>query len=225
MIPYPAEVLAKRYYGGYAAILTSQGHIVSYTSLAPVALYSPGVQSWERILNQLGFLWTKVPGIDVYEFTSTWTDPAWRRKHISLAIRKPLVERFLKGDTLGVGGMIALSSANLAKLGWEILAWNAAPFVSSLVAVPCQNFPSQAATGWLIPETFAPYQGTNIPLGNPAHSWGNYCYFWVSNPALARRLNQELASLVHDNLDCWRSAIVAIFSNPGSSHRLAFLPT
>ena len=223
LIPYPADVLARRCQEGYAATAICGEHIVSYISLVPIVEHVTGAHSWMAVTADLGLDPEALPSSDVYEFTSSWTDPAWRRRHISMALRPPLVERYLKSHVLGLSGMAGLASPVLARLGWQIIAWNTVPFVSSLIAAPLKDFPAQAAWGWRPPEGTKLYQGPHIPLDDPIHPWHQFCYCWVSNPAIAVDLEQELAALLHNDLNRWRSAVVAAFARPGSSHRLAFL--
>ena len=222
LIPYPADALAQRCYEGYSAVAIAGGRIVSYISLAPVVLRDPGIHSWTVITAGLGFDREIIPGADIYEFTNSWTDPAWRRQRISLALRPPLIERYLQGSTLGLSGMIGLASRVLARLGWQIIAWDAIPYVSSLNALPADDFPDYLAYGWRSPEELRRYQGPHLPLDTPNHPWEKYSYCWVSDPVIARQLDQELASLMHGDLNRWRQAVVTAFTRPDSPHKLAF---
>ena len=120
--------------------------------------------------------------------------------------------------------MIGHGPAIIPRLGWQIIAWDAVPFASSLIAVPASEFPTLAAAGWRIPDRAKPYQGPHIPLEDSQHSWGRFSYCWVSNTATAARLNEELSSLLCGDLTRWRSVIVATFTRPESRHQIAFLP-
>lgn len=228
LIPYPASVLARRCHEGYAALAACNGHIVSYISLVPVLQRGQGHQAWSEIARVLGVDRASLPCTGIYEFTSSWTHPTWRRRRVSLALRPPLLERFLPdggfSNALGISGMVGLASPILARLGWQVLGWGAAPFVTSLIGVPFRNFPDQAAMGWRPPEGHEPYDGPPVPLGDPTHAWEQYCYCWVSSLSLAADLDAALAMLLDGDLHRWRSAMVGAFAVPMSSHRLAFLP-
>jgi hypothetical protein len=222
LIPYPADILAGRWREGYAAATVCAGRIISYISLAPIMLGSEGVHTWRKITAQRFVDPAGLPGTNVYEFTTSWTDPEWRRRRISIGMRGPLVERFLEGDALGMAAMIGLSSRIPAKLGWQLFPTDAAPFASSLVFIPSRDFPGLAAMGWQLPEELELYQGPQIPLDDPAHPWDRYVYWWVSSREVTVRLDRELAVLFNGDLACWRSAIVTEFATPGSPHRLSF---
>ncbi len=223
LIPYPAATLARRHDRGYAAVAICDEQIIGYTSLSPIALCSPGDYTWKTITVAVDSDPASIPSIDVFEFTGSWTDPRWRGKRINLALRLPLARRFLNHHALGIGGMVGLTSSVLAHLGWQVLAWNSVPFVSSLSAVPYCDFADQAGMGWRPPEGVIPYQGPNIPYNHPTHRWEKFCHFWVSEPSVAAQLNLELAALARGDLNCWQAAVVAAFARSGTSHRLAFL--
>jgi hypothetical protein len=218
--PYPSAILARRFQEGYAAATVYGGHIISYLNLSPIVQRAPGAHSWAIIPAASDTVQIAPPSTDVYEFTSSWTDPAWRGKRIGVAMHPPLLERHLQSDTLALSVMVGLASPILARLGWQILAWDTIPFVSSLAAIPASEFPSQAAVGWLMPKG---YQGPHIPLDHPTHRWDQFCYCWVSNRDTALHLEQELADRMHGDLAGWRSAVVSAFTQVESSHILSFI--
>ncbi|MGE5602085.1 MAG: hypothetical protein ACM30E_03480 [Nitrososphaerales archaeon] len=232
-IPCPAAILAQRCREGYAAVAVSEGHIAAYTSLSPVAEGACGAHGWTAITAGLRISEGALPRARVYEFASSWTDPAWRCKHINMTLRLLLVERYLRdrarpdglgrGGALGMGGMIGLTSSTLARLGCRILGWNVAPFITSLIAAPAKDFPAEAAAGWRPPQRLRLYQGPHVPLDDPVHHWQEFIHCWVTDIDLAVALDCEFSSLMHGDLRGWRSAIVAAFTKPDSLHRLAFL--
>jgi len=223
LIPYPAVVLAEHCREGYAAAAIVGENIVSYLSLVPIARRGSGAHSWAALTAPFGIAADQNPTMDVFEFTSSWTDPAWRGKRICYDLHAPLTERHLRGNGLGILGMIGRGSSIIPRLGWNILAWDAAPFVNSLIAVPASEFPAQAAAGWRIPGHVKPYQGPHIPVEDPDHPWNRFCYCWVSDPASAIRLNEQLRMLLCGDLPRWRSVIVDAFACPESQHKIAFL--
>lgn len=219
LIHYPGEVLSKRWELGYAAASVTDGRIVSYVCLGPV--YS--AQNRGAFAETLGVSPAAMPEIDVYEFTTAWTAPEWRRFGISSQMRPALLERFFQAQALGASGMAGLASPVLAKLGWKIVGWNQLPFTSSLTGIPREGFTAAALTGWRPPQGLKRYEGGHIPLENQTHSWKDYSYFWTSDVALAEELDHSLGGLVQGDLCRWRRAVVEVFRAPEELHRLAFL--
>lgn len=228
LIPHPASVLERRCSEGCAALATCNGHIVGYISLVPILQRGQGQQAWSVVARTLGVDPASLPCTGIYEFTSSWTHPMWRRRRVSLALHSPLLERFLPdrgfSRALGISGIVGQASPILARLGWQVLGWGAAPFVTSLIGVPSRDFPQQAAVGWRPPEGYKPYEGPPVPSDDAAHAGERYCYCWVSSLSFAADLDAALAVLLGGDLHRWRSAIAGAFAVPMSSHRLAFLP-
>lgn len=220
--PYPASILAQRCQEGYSAVAIYNGHIISHISLAPIVEHTSGDLTWSTITQTLGVPVSNLPDSDVYEFATSWTHPHWRRKRISLALRPPLMDRWFKTNTLGISGMLGLASPILGLLGWQILAWDAIPYVNSLLAVPEKGFSAYAGYAWPASPDFPLYQGPHIPIDHPAHHLKKYHYCWVSDPSTAIALNQELSNLVEEDLTGWRKAIVSTFCKPNSAHKLVF---
>jgi hypothetical protein len=231
-IPVPAAILSRRCQEGYAAVVISGDCIAAYSSLSPIAEGASSLHSWSAITVHLDLPDLALPDTRLYEFASSWTDPSWRCKHINMSLRRLLTSRFLgssnragvNDSALALGGMIRLTSSALARLGCRIMAWNAAPFVTSLIAVPAADFPEEAAIGWRPPEGLALYQGPDVLLDDPSHRWEQFIHCWVTDSELAIEVDWQLAALLRGDLRRWRSAIVTTFTRPSSLHRLAFLP-
>jgi hypothetical protein len=226
-IPYPAATLARRCEEGYAAAAVFKGQIVSHVALVPVGcrIACPDVpHTWAGFCAAAGLSAARLPSVDVYEFASGWTAPAWRCRRINMALRKPLVARYLGDQCLGVGGMAGLAQPLLARLGWQILGWSAAPYVSSLIGMPLAGLEDRAAAGWRPPAGMAPYDGPPIELDDPCHPWSQFCYLWVSNRALACELDAQLAEVCQGDLRRWQLAVVDVFNQPGALATLAWLP-
>jgi hypothetical protein len=207
LTPYPAAVLARRWKQGQALAAVKEGEIVGYTSFEPV--YDEAAR--ERLSQALKLEAQCLPNIVMVEFTSGWTHPAWRRKQISLQLRRRLLQAFDAPNYLPVGITIGLgASPILARLGWQIVAWPDIAFASSLLAVPSSSIATadQEAT-WPLPEGVALYQGPPIVFGSEVdHPWQNFCHFWVSKLALMIEMNRQLADLLAGDLIRWRRAVV-----------------
>jgi hypothetical protein len=227
LLTCPVRILAQRCIEGHAELAVHSGRIVHYSSFAPIADSGTGAHSWAALTERLDVQPEALPTISVYELASGWTDPAWRRMGINRVLRQRLVDRILNnaghGNALGMSGMGGVAAPLDRWLGWQILAWHAAPFVSSLIGVPAADFPTQAASGWRTPPRLRLYEGGRSPREDPALRWEDFCFCWVSNVALANQLNAELAALMGGDLERWCSAIVTAFEKPESWHSLAFL--
>jgi hypothetical protein len=171
-----------------------------------------------------------MPQIDVYEFTTAWTAPAWRRRGISSQMRPPLLNRCFSTDracspekTLGTSGMAGLASPVLAKLGWQIVAWSKVAFLSSFTGIPLNGFQPVNGVGWRPPINLERYEGEHISLQNSIHPWQKYAYFWTSDPALAENLDRDLRELAQGDLHHWRRTVIDVFRTPEEVHRVAFL--
>ncbi len=227
LLPYPAAILAQRAEEGYAAAAVARGQVVSHVALVPLGCRAgrPGaLHTWAGLCAAAGLGAAYLPAVDVYDCAGSWTAPAWRGKGVSMALHRVLLARWLAEGSLGISATAGATSPRLGQLGWQILAWSAAPFVSSLTGIPRAGFEDCPATDWQPPGGLALYEGPPLDPREPAHAWRQFCYFWVSDPALARRLDGELADLCRRNLCRWRRTIVEVFSQPGAWHRPALLP-
>jgi hypothetical protein len=102
LIPCSGEMLARRCAEGYTAVAIWHGQVVSHTALVPLACRTgcPGMpHTWASLCRAGGLSSAHLPSLDVYEFTSGWTAPNWRRKRVSLSLRKTLLSRYL-GESL-----------------------------------------------------------------------------------------------------------------------------
>lgn len=226
LIHYTSAVLAARWADGYAAVTVFKDEIVAYICLAPI--YFDGNR--HKFAQALRVDVAAMPDVDVYEFTTAWTAPAWRRRGISSQMRPPLLARCFHADgefsaapTLGASGMAGLASPVLAKLGWCIMAWSSVAFVSSFTGIPLNGFEPTHQVGWRPPVNLERYEGPHIPLQDRCHPWGKYTYFWASEPALAQSLDRRIADLAQGDLHRWRRAVIDVFQMPDEVHRVAFL--
>jgi hypothetical protein len=222
MLPVSAWVLARRYDEGYAELVLHEGRIIHYSSLAPVALPGEGPHSWLAIAAGLDLDPSLLPSTAVYELGSGWTDRQWRGKGINQVQRQQLVDRHLRGDALGLSGMAGVAAPLDRGLGWELLAWDTLPYVTSLVGVTAADFPEAAEAGWRPRAGLRPYRGPGSPRNDPTQRWEDLAVAWGSDAALASRLDQQLAASFTGDLRRWRSAVVATFEQPQSLHRLPF---
>lgn len=223
MLPVSAWVLARRYTEGYAELVLYEGAIIHYSSLAPVALPGEGVHSWLAFVAGLDLDPALLPATAVYELGSGWTDRQWRGKGINQVLRQQLVDRHLRRDALGLSGMAGVAAPLDRGLGWELLAWDVFPYVTSLIGVQAAEFPEEAAVGWRPRPGLRPYRGPTSPRDDPTQRWEDLVVAWSSDAALACRLDEQLATLFRGDLRRWRRALVATLERPDSLHRLPFL--
>lgn len=208
LTPFPAAVLYRRWQQGLAAVAVHQGCIIGHISCMPIFHQTTRSQV-ERALRgdqpQGASVW---PAIEMFELLTGWTHPDWRRRKLSLHLRQHLLaqfrseflprQRFFVSVTVGRGG-----SPVLARLGWHTLAWDAIPYVSSMIGA---NDDGRPRPGWHV-TNHAPYNGSDIaPLVDTARSWDHHCFLWVSHAALAQQLNDQLQAAVGHDLDRWRRA-------------------
>ncbi len=219
LIPYPGRVWCRRWEQGYAAIVAKDDEIISFISL--VSIFGPAER--EQFADVLHLHPTRLPAIDVFTFTGAWTDPRWRRHHVSIGLRPALLKRFGQHSYVGISGMAGLSSPVLAKLGWHILAWERAPFVSSLIALPKEGYADWIEQGWEPPPGLVRYNGPPVPADDKSHPWGKFCYLWVWNTPLAAELDERLCTGMNGDLERWRQASLNVFTRPDSLQKLAFL--
>ena len=128
LIPCPASILTQRCGEGYAATVVCDGRIVHYGSFVPIVGHAAGTNTWAALTAALGENPAALPRTDVFELATGWTAPAWRGKGINQTLRGQLIDHYLHGDALGISGMAGVSSPVHARMGWQILAWDAGPF-------------------------------------------------------------------------------------------------
>lgn len=220
----PVSVLASRCLAGFGAAVIHQGRVLSYRALVPIVHRGAGAPSWEILTRGLDLRGASLPETCVYCFTNSWTAPEWRGRGISLALRPSLVDRFLASGNLGILDMDGLASRLPGQMGWQIMAWDRVPFLSSLVSLPASEFPDQAAAtaNLASPLGLRRYQGPHIQINDPAHPWQEYLHLWVSDVALAEKLDRQLHALFAGDLHRWRSTIVAVYAAPGILWQISF---
>jgi hypothetical protein len=223
LFPYPASLLAKRCEEGYGAIAIADGSIASYIALVPIIDHGPEVPNWAMLAGGLDLASQVWPATNVYLITTGWTAPAWRGLGINVSLRQRLVRQYLGPGNLALGGMVGLTSPMLFQLGWRIVGWDHLPYVSSLVAVPVQEFPGRAADVWHLPPGMSRYQGPHIELDATDHPWQEYLYFWVSDIALAKELDEQLQTLFCGDLHHWRSVILDVLCGDAGMCKVALL--
>ena len=114
----------------------------------------------------------------------------------------------------------------LANLHWRLVAWDDIPFVSGLIGVSTAGLPHPITVqGRHLPEGMALYQGHHLdPAENPTFPWAEFCYFWVSDERLARKLDQELAAALNGDLSRWKEAVLTVlFTAPPENAWRPFL--
>jgi len=211
---YTAQQLAHRWEQGCAVLAAYDGRIVSYTSLVPVF----NADSRARLSQLLNLPADQLPAVNVYEFASGWTHPDFRRRGISLQLRRCLLARFDRPDILQVSISIGLgASPVLERMGWQIIGWQQIAWVSSLIGLPAAAAGANINRGWQPPAELKQYNGAPIiPSQTKTHPWSRYCHFWVSNPALARDTDKQLQQLLHRDLLRWQTALGPTQTRPSA---------
>ena len=202
LTPFPAHVLFNRWRQGYAAVAVAQHEIVAYISCQPILFQA----TRQKLSEKLGIDCECLPDIDTYEFLTGWTHPAWRRKDISLQLRRHLMAHFHGTNHFFISVTVGLGASPVsAKLGWQVMPWSEIAYVTSLIESRAANCADGEPNGWRVPG-HKPYEEKHTPpIQGAGHEWEGYCYFWVSNPSLAVELNHRLAALVNGDLGRWRN--------------------
>ncbi len=225
LIACSAEMLARRYEAGYAAVAVWKGQIVSHVAMVPLGCRETAfgaAHSWATLFAANGRM-ERLPSLDAYESASGWTAPAWRRKGISLALRRLLLAHYVDDGNLAVGGTAGGALPVLARFGWHVLGWSTTPFVSSLIGMPVAGFEDRAALGRPAPVGLTRYEGPSFSADDPAVARSGFAYFIVSDLRLARHLDRELAEICRGDLHCWRLAILDVAGRPDAWHAPAWL--
>lgn len=211
---YPSAVLARRWEQGYAAIALHQEEIISYTSVVPL-LFD---KTRHRLSQELGVDETRLPDVKMYEFASGWTHSAWRRKGISLQLRRHLLDRLDTPPCLIASISVGLGASYvLEKLNWQIAGWNKIPYLTSFIGIPTAELEDKIDPnkGWPLPPELEQYQGDPLsPSQNPEHAWTDFCHFWISDLPLAKKIDRQLSTLLKGNLSRWRKAVLQAMNIP-----------
>ena len=221
LVPCSPALLSTRWHKGYAAITLHDGAIISYVALAPIVRAAGDAHSWAMLAAGLDMEGLLLPAGDIYALTNSWTAPAWRGRGLSLPLRPPLIERHLGPGNLGIADMFGLSSPLSHRLGWQMVAWDRVPFISSCVSMDPREFPEQSGDVWHAPPGTRRYQGPHLLIGTAGHALDRYVYFWASDPNLVGKLESQVCALFRGNLRRWRSVLVNAFAGP---ERLWSLP-
>jgi len=200
LTPFPAHVLRRRWQQGYATIAVARGEVVAYISCQPILFRA----TRQKLSEKLGIGGESLPDINVYEFLTGWTHPAWRRKNISLQLRRQLMARLCNTNHFCISVTVGMGASPVsAKLGWQVVPWSEVPYVSSMIGGPATNRAGGEPSGWQV-FGHKPYEKHTPPIQGADQEWEEYCYFWVSNPPLAVELDRKLAAMMGGDLPCWR---------------------
>ncbi len=201
LTPFPAHILRKRWQQGYATVAVDRGEIVAYISCQPILFQATRQELGEK----LGIDRECLSDIDVYEFLTGWTHPDWRRKNISLQLRRQLMARLCKAQHFCISVTVGMGASPVsAKLGWQVVPWSEIPYVSSMIGGPAADGAGGEAHGWKI-FGHKPYEEHTLPAQGSGTDWEEYCYFWVSDLPLAVELNHKLATAMGGDLPRWRN--------------------
>ncbi len=202
LTPFPAHVLRKRWQQGYATIAVARGEIVAYISCQPILFQA----TRQKLSEKLGIGGERLPDVNVFEFLTGWTHPAWRRKNISLQLRRQLMARLSNKDYFCISVTVGLGASPVsAKLGWQVVPWSEVPYVSGMIGNSVAGNASGEPSGWQV-FGHKPYEDkVSPPFQGAGPEWESYCYFWVSNLPLAMELNRRLAAMMSGDLPRWQN--------------------
>lgn len=169
---FPARELQRRWLAGQAAIAVDRVQVVAYTSLIEVPL----------ALDQ--------NPVRVFEASSGWTMPGFRRKGLQVRMRRHLYQGhrddLMISFCVGVG-----ASFVLRRLGWQLYSWPDRLGVS--------DFIGQVDGGRLhhrLGDAIDLGGREPLRLGGPLdldrHDWDRYLHLWVSDADRATRLRERI---------------------------------
>jgi hypothetical protein len=195
LTPFSAEVLAERWQRGYSAVVVEKGRILAHASCLPIYFDA----SRARLAVQAGVKPIALPQVDVYETLTGWTDPSLRGQRIGFQLQHHLMQRFIGPNCLAVGVTVGLGAGLiLARLGWQVLGWQRAAYLSGLLADADANCCDGQIRGWH-PQGVIPYDGDPVsPLPDGDHPWQAFCHLWVSDMQMASTLDRRFGALVAD---------------------------
>ena len=200
LTPFPAHVLFSRWQQGYATVAVVRGEIVAYISCQPILFQA----TRQKLSEKLGIGGECLPDVEVYEFLTGWTHPAWRRENISLQLRRQLMARLCNTEHLCISVTVGMGASPVsAKLGWQVMPWSEIPYVSGMIGGPATNRAGGESRGWKV-SGHKPYEKRTLPSQGAGQEWEEYCYFWVSNLPLAVGLNRRLAAMMNGDMPRWR---------------------
>jgi hypothetical protein len=153
----------------FSAALTQ---IVAYTSLVPIPI---------KLQN---------PGCRVFEASSGWTRPGWRRMGLQVQMRRHLYRD--KTNDLLISFGVGLGAAFvLRRLGWTLYSWPDRLGVSDFIGDVADGKLLHRLGDAIELDGREPFRLSN-PVDLDRHDWDRYLHLWVSNAELATSLRQRI---------------------------------
>ncbi len=169
---FPAEELRKRWLEGMAIIGVDLTRIVAYTSLVQVPLDLPDTET------------------RVYEASSGWTLPGWRRRGFQVRMRRELYKD--KGNALMISFCVGIgASFVLRQLGWQLYSWPDHLGVSDFIGKVEGGFLHHRLGDAINLGGRKPFRMTD-PIDLDKHDWNRYLHLWVSDVAKAAALRERI---------------------------------
>lgn len=169
---FPAEELQRRWLAGLAVIAIDLTRIVAYTSLVevPLALTDNPTR--------------------IFEASSGWTMPGYRRKGLQVRMRQQLYRDhsndLMISFCVGTG-----ASYVLQRLGWQLYSWPDRLGVSDFIGRVENGFLHHRLGDAIDLGGRDPFRLIG-PLVLQQHDWERYLHLWVSDPAKATRLRERI---------------------------------
>lgn len=164
---FSAEELQARWLDGMACIATDTTNIVAYTSLIPVESEH-----------------TVYLGRRVFEASSGWTLPGFRRKQLQCIMRQRFYLSF--GNDLLISFCMGMgASMVLQKIGWSLVDWDPNEGIAPLIGEVRDGALYHRLGDSVNLSGRMPYQRKEHS-GSMAHPWDSYLHLWVSDRSLAK---------------------------------------
>ena len=214
LVSCTAFSLATRCKKGYSAVALHDGRIVSHRSLVPIVASGADAPSWATLTQGFDCQEAALPTASLFSFSNVWTAPEWRGQKINRSLWAPLADRYLTPGNVGISMMLGLASPMAARFGWQIVAWDRARFIGSLISLPAKEFPERATHVWQAPAGTRLYQGPHTELVASDPSVASYLYLWASDEALIEKLDAQICTCCQDDLYRWRLNIIDVYARP-----------
>lgn len=167
---FTPQELRRRWLEGQAVVAVDLTQIVAYTSVVPVPIGLPDTR--------------------VFEASSGWTRPGWRRKGLQVRLRRHLYRDM--DDALLISFGVGLGAAYvLRELGWNLYSWPDKLGVSDFIGKVADGKLHHRLGDAIDLRGREPFRFSD-PVDLDHHDWDRYLHLWVSDAERAARLRQRL---------------------------------